>query len=120
MRNGRRGEGTRFETHVLQPAGCARGGVGGGMWALEGLGVRQKDMVFVEMCPEACAQLKKRFPGARVLHAVDIMSEAGATLILSLAGWADIVLAAIPCQPSSKASLIHVKDKIHRCKFCRG
>ena len=76
-------------------------GVSGEGLALRALQKRTGEkLIFVECCPEARAQLKKRFPNARIIPG-DINDPEVQREIYKLRGQVDVVILAVPCQPSS-------------------
>ena len=79
-------------------------GVSGDMRALRGLGCQEENMVMNEICPEACAKLRRDFPKARVIPG-DIRKKSVQLEVLeAFSGKYDIVIVAIPCQPPSTAN----------------
>ncbi len=76
-------------------------GVSGEGLALRALQKRTGEkLIFVECCPEARAQLEKRFPDALIIPG-DINDIKVQREIYKLRGQVDVVILAVPCQPSS-------------------
>ena len=79
-------------------------GVSGDMRALRGLGCKEEDVVMNEICPEACAKLRRDFPKARVVPGDIRKRSVQLEVLAAFKGEYDIVVVAIPCQPSSTAN----------------